>query len=224
MPPRPPAPRPRRPAAGRSPPSRRRRRAAAGADRGDRAGLGRSAAALGGTPEILDRYETVRDLNGDGRDDFVTDLADLAVRRRLERLLRRRAAARSPPGCREPGGGYDRFDLGHLRGFAIRDGGGALPALVARYARRPTAATTRRRRAAPAPGASPATRPRSRRSTRRREAARGRRAAAARPSRRRRRLDAAPGARREPGRARRRHRRRSPRSPPSASTGSRSWR
>jgi hypothetical protein len=33
--------------------------------------------ALGGTPRIVDGYETTRDLNGDGADDFVTDLARL---------------------------------------------------------------------------------------------------------------------------------------------------
>ena len=34
---------------------------------------------LGGTPSILDRYETIGDLNGDGRADFLTDLAYLQI-------------------------------------------------------------------------------------------------------------------------------------------------
>lgn len=86
--------------------------------------------ALGGTPAILDGYETTRDLNGDGADDFVTDLA------RLE-CAGAWSAFCGPSGCPvaawlSRAGGFERFDLGRLRGFEIVDGT-PLPALLARY-------------------------------------------------------------------------------------------
>jgi hypothetical protein len=85
---------------------------------------------LGGDPTILATYETTLDLNGDGIDDFVTDLA------RLE-CGGARDAFCGPSGCpvtawlSEPGG-YARFDFGRLRGFEIREAE-PLPMLVARY-------------------------------------------------------------------------------------------
>jgi hypothetical protein len=92
---------------------------------------------LGGTPEIVDGYETVRDLNGDGRADFVTDLSHLECRGAW-------GAYCGPSGCpvtvwlSDPeggaGGDYVQFDLGRLTGFEIRDEAEGLPALVARYA------------------------------------------------------------------------------------------
>jgi hypothetical protein len=87
---------------------------------------------LGGTPAILEDYATARDLNGDGRDDFVTDLA------RLE-CAGAWGAFCGSAGCpvtawlSAEDGGFERFDLGRLRGFAIRDGEGGLPELVASY-------------------------------------------------------------------------------------------
>ncbi|MFO1141329.1 MAG: hypothetical protein U1E59_02890 [Amaricoccus sp.] len=87
---------------------------------------------LGGTPVILDGYRTVKDLNGDGRPDFLTDLADLQCGEAW-------GAFCGPSGCpvsawlSEPGGGYVRFDFGHIRGFSIRDEAEGVPAVVARY-------------------------------------------------------------------------------------------
>jgi hypothetical protein len=87
---------------------------------------------LGGTPTILEDYATARDLNGDGRDDFVTDLARLECGGAW-------GAFCGSAGCpvtawlSAEDGGFERFDLGRLRGFAIRDGEGALPELVASY-------------------------------------------------------------------------------------------
>ncbi len=88
--------------------------------------------ALKGEPRILDGYEVIRDLNGDGRDDFVTDLA------RLE-CAGAWSAFCGPSGCpvtawlSRPDGSFDRFDLGRLDSFEIADGT-PLPAVVARYA------------------------------------------------------------------------------------------
>ena len=128
------------------------------------------------------------------------------MHRRLERLLRLRAAARSRPGCREPDGGYARFDFGRLNGFEIRDRDGALPEVVAHYHGTYCGDDSRiGADPAPAPGASPATRPSEPpvdpRGGRRR-AGPGRAAGGGAG-----RLDAAPGPGREPGGARRRHRR-----------------
>lgn len=86
--------------------------------------------ALGGTPRIVAGYETTRDLNGDGADDFVTDLS------RLE-CAGAWSAFCGPSGCPVTAwlsspGGPERFDLGRLLGFEIEDGA-PLPALVARY-------------------------------------------------------------------------------------------
>ena len=168
--------------------------------------------------------ETRVDLNGDGRDDFVTDLA------RLE-CAGAWSAFCGSSGCpvtawlSEPGGGHARFDFGRLLGFEHRATPRRCPALVARYAGavlRPATAP----RAAPAPGASPATRPetppidprraprRSRRPRRRRARRAGRAAAGAGAGWTLRRV---PGV--EPGGARRAASATSPRSPPSASSG-----
>ncbi len=86
--------------------------------------------ALGGTPGILDGYMRSLDLNGDGRADFLTDLA------RLE-CEGARAVFCGPSGCpvaawlSEPDGSHSRFDLGRMLGFTIGDGDP--PPLVARY-------------------------------------------------------------------------------------------
>jgi hypothetical protein len=88
--------------------------------------------AFGGTPAILDGYSLARDLNGDGRDDFLTDLGRLECGGAWDALC-------GPSGCpvsvwlSEPDGGYARFDFGRLRGIEVRDGA-PLPAVVARYA------------------------------------------------------------------------------------------
>jgi hypothetical protein len=88
--------------------------------------------ALGGKPRLLEGYETSRDLNGDGADDFVTDLS------RLE-CADAWSAFCGPSGCpvtawlSSPDGSFDRFELGRLTGFEIRDET-PLPALVAHYA------------------------------------------------------------------------------------------
>jgi hypothetical protein len=88
--------------------------------------------AAGGEPAILDGYRVTRDLNGDGRDDFLTDLARLECRGAWSAFC-------GSSGCpvtawlSEPGGGHSRFELGRLLGFELRDGE-PLPALVARYA------------------------------------------------------------------------------------------
>ena len=182
-------------------------RAAAGADRGDRGGLGALPRRSAARRRSSTGYEASRDLNGDGRADFVTDLAGLECAGAWDALLHGRAAARSASGCREPGGGHDRFDLGPLRGFSIEEGeAGALPARR-RALRRGRLRAGRQRGLHPhlalqlERARDPA------RSTRRRAPT------PAAPSRRRRRrcrprrLDAPPGAGREPGGARRRRRR-----------------
>ena len=87
---------------------------------------------LGGTPVILDGYRTTRDLNGDGADDFLTDLARLECGGAWSAFC-------GSSGCpvaawlSEAGGGHVRFDFGRLLGFELREAD-PLPALVARYA------------------------------------------------------------------------------------------
>jgi hypothetical protein len=87
---------------------------------------------LGGDPEILDGYRTVKDLNGDGRQDFITDLANLQCGGAWSAFC-------GPSGCpvsvwlSEPDGDFVRFDLGRIEGFSLRDNPKALPSLVARY-------------------------------------------------------------------------------------------
>jgi hypothetical protein len=88
--------------------------------------------AFGGTPAILDGYRITRDLNGDGRDDFLIDLARLECGGAWSALC-------GSSGCpvsawlSGPDGGYTRFDFGRLRGVEMRDAA-PLPAVVARYA------------------------------------------------------------------------------------------
>jgi hypothetical protein len=87
---------------------------------------------LGGEPVILDGYRVTRDLNGDGVDDFLTDLARLECGGAWSAFC-------GSSGCpvtawlSEPGGGHARFELGRLLGFELDDAE-PLPALVARYA------------------------------------------------------------------------------------------
>jgi hypothetical protein len=86
---------------------------------------------LGGEPSILASYETALDLNGDGVEDFVTDLAGLECGGAW-------AAFCGTSGCPvtawlSEAGGHVRFDFGRLRGFEIREAD-PLPVLVARYA------------------------------------------------------------------------------------------
>jgi hypothetical protein len=89
-------------------------------------------AGLGGVPRILDGYEHVLDLNGDGVDDFVTDQG------RLE-CAGAWSAFCGPSGCTvtawlsAAGGLHDRFDFGRLIDFEIREDA-PRPAIVARYA------------------------------------------------------------------------------------------
>jgi hypothetical protein len=85
---------------------------------------------LGGTPGILPGYQTVRDLNGDGRDDFVTDLAQLQCAGAWSAFC-------GSAGCPvtawlSEADGYERFDFGYLQGFDLREGE-PLPRIVARY-------------------------------------------------------------------------------------------
>lgn len=87
---------------------------------------------LGGTPSILDGYEIIRDLNGDGQDDFLTDLAYLQCADAWSAFC-------GSGGCpvsawlSEPGGTFTRFDFGYLQGVEVRDRDGALPEVVAHY-------------------------------------------------------------------------------------------
>lgn len=87
--------------------------------------------AAGGTPRILPGYDAAHDLNGDGRPDFVTDLARLECAGAWDALC-------TGSGCpvsvwlSAPDGRHDRFDLGPLRGVRFVEGDG-LPGLVALY-------------------------------------------------------------------------------------------
>jgi hypothetical protein len=87
---------------------------------------------LGGQPAILDGYRVTRDLNGDGVDDFLTDLARLECGGAWSAFC-------GSSGCpvtawlSEADGGHVRFEFGRLLGFEVRDGE-PIPAFVARYA------------------------------------------------------------------------------------------
>ena len=87
---------------------------------------------LGGTPRILDGYRTTRDLNGDGRDDFLADLARLECGGAWSAFC-------GASGCpvtawlSEADGGFARFDFGRLLGLSVRDAE-PRPEVVARYA------------------------------------------------------------------------------------------
>ena len=88
-------------------------------------------AGLGGTATIRDGFRLARDLNGDGRDDFVTDLAKLECAGAWSAFC-------GASGCPvtawlSAGTGYDRFDFGRLLRFELREGA-PLPSLVAHYA------------------------------------------------------------------------------------------
>lgn len=86
---------------------------------------------VGGEPHILASYQTVHDLNGDGRDDFLTNLAGLECENAWSAFC-------GSAGCEvsawlsEPSGGYHRFDFGNLQGIRIEDAA-PLPRLVAGY-------------------------------------------------------------------------------------------
>jgi hypothetical protein len=88
--------------------------------------------AAGGEPAILDGYEQSLDLNGDGVEDFVTDLARLECGGAWSAFC-------GSSGCpvtvwlSTAGGGHGRFELGRLEGFEIRPGD-PLPEFVAHYA------------------------------------------------------------------------------------------
>jgi hypothetical protein len=87
---------------------------------------------VGGEPAILTGYERSLDLNGDGVEDFVTDLSRLECGGAWSAFC-------GSSGCpvtvwlSTRGGGHGRFELGRLQGFEIRDEA-PLPALVASYA------------------------------------------------------------------------------------------
>lgn len=86
---------------------------------------------LGGAPNIPSSYQTVRDLNGDGVDDFLTNLANLECEGAASAFC-------GSGGCpvkawlSEPDGGYTRFDFGLLDGVEIQDGS-PLPSVLAGY-------------------------------------------------------------------------------------------
>lgn len=86
---------------------------------------------LGGTPNILASYQTVRDLNGDGRDDFLTNLANLECQGAWSAFC---GSAGCPVSAwlSEPEGGFHRFDFGYLQGVEIREAS-PLPKVVAGY-------------------------------------------------------------------------------------------
>jgi hypothetical protein len=86
---------------------------------------------LGGTPKILESYQTVRDLNGDGRDDFLTNLANLECDGAWSAFC---GSAGCPVNAwlSEPDGGHRRFDFGYLQGFEVQDGT-PLPRVLAGY-------------------------------------------------------------------------------------------
>lgn len=87
---------------------------------------------LGGTARILDGYRVTRDLNGDGRDDFLADLARLECGGAWSAFC-------GASGCpvtawlSEADGGFARFDFGRLLGLSVRDAE-PRPEVVARYA------------------------------------------------------------------------------------------
>jgi hypothetical protein len=86
---------------------------------------------LGGTPNILASYQTVRDLNGDGREDFLVNLANLECQGAWSAFC---GSAGCPVNAwlSEPAGGFRRFDFGYLQGIEIQDGA-PLPKLLAGY-------------------------------------------------------------------------------------------
>ena len=86
---------------------------------------------LGGTPNILASYQTVRDLNGDGRDDFLVNLANLECQGAWSAFC---GSAGCPVNAwlSEPAGGFRRFDFGYLQGIELEDGS-PLPKLRAGY-------------------------------------------------------------------------------------------
>lgn len=91
---------------------------------------------LGGTPSILPGYERRLDLNGDGREDVVTDQAGLACAGAASAFCGTAGCPVSAWLSRpEPEPGLERFDFGYLQGYQIVEGAGAggRPGLRAAY-------------------------------------------------------------------------------------------
>lgn len=86
---------------------------------------------LGGQPRILASYQMIRDLNGDGRDDFLVNLANIECQGAWSAFC---GSAGCPVNAwlSEPGGGYRRFDFGYLQGVEVQDAS-PLPKVVAGY-------------------------------------------------------------------------------------------
>lgn len=89
---------------------------------------------LGGHPAILPGYERRLDLNGDGREDVVTDQAGLACEGAASAFC---GSAGCPVAAwlTRPEPGLERFDFGYLQGYQIVDnaGPGGRPGLRASY-------------------------------------------------------------------------------------------
>lgn len=86
---------------------------------------------LGGTPKILASYQSVRDLNGDGVDDFLVNLANLECEGAWSAFC---GSAGCPVSAwlSEKAGGFRRFDFGYLQGVEVQDGS-PLPRVLAGY-------------------------------------------------------------------------------------------
>ena len=89
---------------------------------------------LGGKPSILPGYERRLDLNGDGREDVVTDQAGLACEGAASAFC---GSAGCPVSAwlSRPEPGLERFDFGYLQGYEIVEGAGpgGRPGLRAAY-------------------------------------------------------------------------------------------
>lgn len=89
-------------------------------------------AGFGGRAEVLPAYATRIDLNGDGVDDYLTDLAGL-------QCVDAWSAFCGSAGCpvtawlSQADGGFARFDFGHLQGFEIAEASEGLPVVRAHY-------------------------------------------------------------------------------------------
>lgn len=73
---------------------------------------------LGGTPSILEGFERRLDLNGDGREDVITDQAGLACAGAASAFC---GSAGCPVSAwlSRPETGLDRFDLGYVQGYEV---------------------------------------------------------------------------------------------------------